>query len=156
MPLKLIMCQPLQQSVTLRELLPHAGNCCIYNVNRDFVLWGSPSGDVVSLAVTVLGDDIIPFPESHLIYTMEGALTYIRADFSYTCAAAAASGTGRRMSVNHRRGKLWKGSAQRNIGRKELQIICSVVPTYTHIMYYFYFKVNIRLRKSSICSVVMM
>lgn len=46
------------------------------------MLWDHLSGEMVSLAVTVFSDDIIPGQKSHLIYTMEG--TYLQSDFSYT------------------------------------------------------------------------
>lgn len=62
MLIKLIMPQPLQ-SVTVCWL-PHCAKYCIYNINRGLVLWDCLSGDTVSLAVTVLSDDIIP-SQSH-------------------------------------------------------------------------------------------
>lgn len=34
------------------------------------MLWDRPSGEMVSLAVTIFSDGIISFTKSHLIYTM--------------------------------------------------------------------------------------
>lgn len=40
------------------------------------MLWDCPSGETLSLVVSIFTDDIIFYPKSHLIWSTEGVPTY--------------------------------------------------------------------------------